>query len=182
MKRTTLVFFFILLVSVSFAQEHGGPVKWMSFEQALAKEKVEKRKIFVDVYTQWCGWCKVMDAKTFSDPKIAKLLNEKFYPVKLDAEQPGDIKVGTQTFKYVENGGRGVHQLAAALLNNQMSYPNFVFLDEDLRIVPIYQGSTSIPGFHKAEEFHVFLAFIGGDFYKKQNIDQYKTTSYQSPF
>jgi len=182
MKKTHLVFFLALLVSASYAQEYGGPVKWMSFEQALTKQKTEKRKIFVDVYTQWCGWCKVMDAKTFSHPKVAKILNEKFYPVKLDAEQTGDIKVKEQTFKYVENGGRGVHQLAAALLNNQMSYPNFVFLDEDLRIIPVYQGSTSIPGFHKAEDFHIFLAFIGGDFYKKQNIDKYKTTSYQSPF
>lgn len=182
MKRTALVFFLVLPVSAAFAQEQGGSVKWMSFEQALVKQKAEKRKVFVDVYTQWCGWCKVMDAQTFSDPKIIKVLNDKFYAVKLNAEQHGDIKVGEQTFKYVENGGRGVHQLAAALLNNQMSYPNFVFLDEDLRIVPVYQGSTSIPGFHKAEEFHIYLSFIGGNFYKKQNIDQYKTTTYRSPF
>src|SRR5579859_5804868 len=117
------------LVMMSFpalAQEHAGPVKWMSFEEAVEKAKTEKRKIFIDVYTDWCGWCKVMDKNTFTDAAVAKMLNEKFYAVKLDAEQTGDITFRGTTFKFVPYGNKGVHQLAAALLNNQLSYPNFV--------------------------------------------------------
>src|SRR5438045_724912 len=97
-----------------------GPVKWMSFEEAVAKSKTEKRKIFIDVFTDWCGWCKVMDKNTFPDPEIAKLLNEKFYPVKFDAEQTADVVFRGSTFKFVSQGNRGYHQLAAALLNNQL--------------------------------------------------------------
>ena len=51
-----------------------GPVNWMSFEEAVEKSKKEKRKIFIDVYTDWCGWCKVMDKNTFSQPVIAKYI------------------------------------------------------------------------------------------------------------
>lgn len=157
------------------------PVKWMSFEEAVEKSKTEKRKIFIDVYTDWCGWCKVMDKNTFTDPQIAKLLNEKYYPVKFDAEQTGDVVFRGTTFKFVPFGNKGAHQLAMALLNNQMSYPNFVFLDEEFRIVPIFDNSTSVPGYRKPEEFHVFLSFVAGDFFKKTNVQEYQK-EYKSPY
>ncbi|SRR5258706_10698581 len=159
----------------------GSPVKWMTFEEAVEKSKTEKRKIFIDVFTDWCGWCKVMDKNTFPDAEIAKLLNEKFYAVKLDAEQTHDVVFRGTTFKFIPSGNKGYHQLAAALLNNQMSYPNFVFLDEDFRIIPIYQGSTSLPGYRKPEEFHVFLSYVGNDFYQKMNINDYQK-QYKSPY
>ncbi|HLZ17939.1 MAG TPA: DUF255 domain-containing protein [Cyclobacteriaceae bacterium] len=159
-----------------------GPVKWMTFEEAVEKSKTEKRKIFVDVFTDWCGWCKVMDKSTFPDPAIADLLNEKFYPVKFDAEQTADVVFRGTTFKFVPQGSRGYHQLAAALLNGQMSYPNFVFLDEEFRIIPIYQGYSSLPGYKKPEEFHPFLSFIAGDFYRKAVIQDYQQKEYKSPY
>ncbi len=153
----------------------------MTFEEAVEKSKTEKRKIFIDVFTDWCGWCKVMDKSTFPDAEIAKLLNEKFYAVKLDAEQTNDVVFRGTTFKYVSAGNRGYHQLAAALLNNQMSYPNFVFLDEEFRIIPIYQGSTSLPGYRKPDEFHFFLSFVGTDMYQKMNVNEYQK-EYKSPY
>lgn len=177
-------FLFLLLgwCSQVQAQELAvSPVKWLTFEEAVEKSKVEKRKIFIDVYTDWCGWCKVMDKNTFTDPKIAKLLNEKFYPVKFDAEQTADVTFRGTTFKFVPYGNKGSHQLAMALLNNQMSYPNFVFLDEEFRIIPIIQGYTSLPGYRKPEEFHIFVDFISGDFYKTIGLEDYQK-EYKSPY
>lgn len=182
MKRILIGAVFTLLVNLSQAQETASPVKWMTFEEAVEKSKTEKRKIFVDVYTDWCGWCKVMDKNTFTDPEIARLLNEKFYPVKFDAEQTEDVVFRGNTFKFVPYGNKGSHQLAMALLNNQLSYPNFVFLDEDFRIVPIFQGSTSVPGYRKPDEFHVFLSFVGGDFFKTQNVQSFQEKQYKSPY
>src|SRR6478736_5236100 len=102
----------------SQAENHlAGPIKWMSFEEAIEKSKTEKRKIFIDVYTDWCGWCKVMDKKTFSEAKVAKILNEEFYPVKFNAEQRGNVVFNGTTFKFVASGNNGYHELAAALLN-----------------------------------------------------------------
>jgi thioredoxin-related protein len=186
MKKYLVFVFAVLVVMHAKAQQPevaiaAAPVKWMSFEEAVEKSKTEKRKIFIDVYTDWCGWCKVMDKNTFTDPQIAKLLNEKYYPVKFDAEQTGDITFRGTTFKFVPFGNKGAHQLAMALLNNQMSYPNFVFLDEEFRIVPIFDNSTSVPGYRKPEEFHIFLSFVAGDFFKKTNVQEYQK-EYKSPY
>jgi thioredoxin-related protein len=181
--KQLLIFLSLFLVPYpNRAQETGAsPVKWMTFEEAVEKSKTEKRKIFIDVYTDWCGWCKVMDKNTFTDPQIARLLNEKYYAVKFDAEQTADVVFRGTTFKFVPFGNKGAHQLAMALLNNNLSYPNFVFLDEEFRIVPIFSGSTSVPGYRKPEEFHIFLAFVDGDHFKKLSIQEYQK-QYKSPY
>lgn len=154
-----------------------GPVKWMTWDEAVTRSKTEKRKIFIDVYTDWCGWCKVMDKNTFSEPNIAKLLNEEFYAVKFDAEQTEDVTFNGTTFKFIPQGNRGVHQLAAALLNNQMSYPTVVFLDENFGMI------SPVPGYQKPEQFHVSLSYVASDAFKKGiKIDDYVKTQYKSPF
>ncbi len=186
MNKYLVFIFFVLVGWQAKAQQSAEavkatPVKWITFEEAVEKSKTEKRKIFIDVYTEWCGWCKVMDKNTFTDPQIAKLLNEKYYAVKFDAEQTGDVVFRGTTFKFVPFGNKGAHQLAMALLNNQMSYPNFVFLDEEFRIVPIFDNSSSVPGYRKPEEFHIFLSFVSGDFFKKTNIQEYQK-EYKSPY
>src|SRR6187455_2873333 len=93
----------LLVTSMSGIPEasEGGSVKWMTFEEALQKSKKEKRPVFIDVYTDWCGWCKVMDKNTFNDPQVSKLLNEKFYAVKFNAEQTEDVVFQGTTFKFV---------------------------------------------------------------------------------
>ena len=162
-------------ITQSLAQEASGTVHWMTFEEAVQRSKTEKRKIFIDVYTDWCGWCKVMDKKTFSQPAVAKLLNEQYYPVKFNAEQREDVMYNGTTFRFIEHGGRGTHQLAAALLNNQLSYPSVVFLNEDFAIVHILKG------FRQAPEFHKIAEFIGGDHYKTTKMETWEL-KYQSPF
>jgi thioredoxin-related protein len=176
MKKFTVLVFLVSLTLSALAQEAAtSPVKWMSFEEALEKSKTEKRKIFVDVYTDWCGWCKVMDKNTFSEPAVAKVLNENFYPVKFDAEQTKDIEFAGRTFKFIPSGSKGVHELAAALLNNQLSYPTVVFLDEEFRMI------QPLPGYQKAPEFHRIISFIGEDHYKKMKWAEYQSV-YKSPY
>jgi thioredoxin-related protein len=174
--RKFLVGSLLFIAAASWAQEsHEGPVKWMSFEQAVEKSKTEKRKIFIDVYTDWCGWCKVMDKNTFSEPNVAKILNEKFYPVKLDAEQREDIVFNGTTFKFIPAGNSGTHQLALALLNNQPSYPTVVFLTEDFAMI------QPMPGYQKPEDFHKVIQFIGEDHFKKMKWAEWQTV-YKSPY
>ncbi len=152
-----------------------GPVRWMTFEEALKKSKTEKRPVFIDVYTDWCGWCKVMDKNTFSDPVVARLLNEKFYAVKFNGEQKEDVVFDGRTFKFVPSGRNGYHQLAAALLNNQLSYPTVVFLDEEFKMI------QPLPGYRQAPEFHKIAQFIGEGYYKTQKWDEWQT-QYKSPY
>jgi thioredoxin-related protein len=171
----------LLLTSMSRVEKpvsaEGSPVKWMTFEEAVERSKTEKRKIIIDVYTDWCGWCKVMDKNTFSDPEVAKLLNEKFYPVKFNAEQTADVVFRGTTFKFVSNGNNGTHQLAAVLLNNQLSYPSIVFVEEDFKSV------SPIPGFKKREEFHKMLSYFITGHYKNGDAGRAAFEKiYKSPY
>lgn len=177
MKKALLPLFVFTLSLSAYAQETAAvsPVKWMSFEEAIERSKTEKRKIFVDVYTDWCGWCKVMDKNTFSEANVAKILNEKFYPVKFDAEQTKDIEFAGRTFKFIPQGSKGVHELAVALLNSQMSYPTVVFLDEEFRMI------QPVPGYQKAPDFHRMIQFIGEDYYKKMKWSEFPNV-YKSPY
>jgi thioredoxin-related protein len=181
MKNLSILLFLFFGFTASAQHTDNSLVRWMTFEQAVEKSKTEKRKIFIDLYTDWCGWCKVMDKKTFTDPVVANLLNEKFYPVKFNAEQKEDVVFNGTTFKYVASGRGGYHQLAASLLNNQLSYPNFVFLTEEFHLVQMIPGYTSLPGFRKPEEFHIFLSFVGNDHFKKMKMEDYQKV-YQSPY
>lgn len=162
-------------IAMSFKPKPADEVKWLTFEEAMEKSKTEKRKIFIDVYTDWCGWCKVMDKNTFSEPKVAKLLNEKFYPVKFNAEQRADVVVNGQTYKFVQSGGSGYHQLAAALLNNKLSYPTVVFLDDNFNMI------QPLAGYMKPQEFHPIIQFIGEDHYKTVTWADWQA-NYKSPY
>jgi thioredoxin-related protein len=156
-------------------ETHSGPVNWMTFEEAVALNKNEKKLLFIDVYTTWCGPCKMMDKHSFADEEVAKILNNNFYPVKLNAEQRANISFEGNTFKFIPNGASGYHQLAAALLNNKLQYPSFVFMNEDLKIMQV------ISGFHQAPDFHKIIQFIGEGHFKKMKWEQWHSV-YKSPY
>ena len=158
-----------------FAQEYETKVNWMTFEEAVEASEIEKKKVFIDVYTDWCGWCKVMDKNTFNQDVIAEYLNENFYPVKLDGEQKEDIEFRGTTFKFVPSGRKGYHQLAAALLNGQLSYPTVIFLDEEFNML------QPLKGYQKAPFFYTVLNFIGGEHYKSTEWEEYQK-AFISPF
>jgi len=163
------IFLFVCINLNLFAQ-----IKWYTIEEALEKNKKEPRKIIIDVYTDWCGWCKVMDKNTFSNSFIADYLNKKFYPVKFNAEQTSDVKIGDKVFKFVKSGARGYHELAAALLQGQLSYPSVVFLDENLGLIYISRG------YIQASQFDMISKYIGENYYKSIKWEEF-TKSYKSP-
>lgn len=135
-------------------------IEWMSWDEAVKKMENEPRKIMVDVYTDWCGWCKRMDATTMQDPRIIKALNEKFYAVKMNGEHKKDIVFRGRTYKFIPSGNKGYHELPAELMNGKMSYPTLVFLDEAYGII------QPIPGFQDVETLLPILSFFGTNSYK----------------
>ncbi len=116
------------------------PVKWMSFNEAMAAAKKNPKKIFIDVYTDWCGWCKVMDRKTFSQTEVADYMNQHFYNVKLNAEKEGKIIFEGKEYQLVDGGKRNIHTFAYALLDGRLSYPSYVYLNEDFERLQISKG------------------------------------------
>jgi len=172
---TSVVFLALTAMSMIDNTVAEGTVKWITFEEAIKKSQTEKRPIFIDVYTDWCRFCKVMDKNTFNDPQVARLLNEKFYAVKFDAEQKEDVVFNGNTFKFVPSGSKGYHQLAAALLNNQLSYPTVVFLTENFEMI------QPVPGYRKAPEFHMIAQFFGEGHYKSIKWADWEK-QYASPY
>ena len=179
MKKIFQLSFFLLvtvaLASFTFVNEHvkvddtaGKNVKWYTWDEAVEANKKVKKKFFVDIYTDWCGWCKRMDAQTFEQKNVADYLNEHFYPIKLDAEQKEDIVYNGTTFKWVKGGRRGVHTLAYSLLDGAMSYPSLVFLTENEERIMISKG------FKKEDDFMKELKYIEEEHYKTTSLNNYK--------
>lgn len=152
-------------------------INWISWEEAAELTANEKnpKKVFVDVYTDWCGWCKRMDKVTFQHPEVAKYMAKNFYMVKFNAEQKENIEYKGVTFKYVPSGRRGYHELAAALLQGKLSYPSTVFLDETMSIL------TVVPGFLKPVDFYPIAQYFGEGAHKDKGWEEYRK-SYKLPF
>ena len=143
-------------------------IQWLTIEQAYAKLQKEPRKILIDVYTDWCGWCKVMDRETFKNKAVVDYINKTYYAVKLNAEQKETITLGDK--KFISQGR--THELALALTNNQPSYPTTVFLDDQFQMI------QPLPGYMKAKEFHEVITFIGDNYHKKEAFETYKVKTY----
>ncbi len=172
MRRFFALVFILFLTTI---QSNAQKVQWMSFEEAIEAQQKEQRKIFVDLYTDWCGWCKRMDKTTMTDPYIIEYLNSQFYPVKFNAEQKKDIQFKGKTFKLRERKGkRNYHELAAHISRNQLSYPTFIFLNEDAEVIQPVQG------YQDATTFKTIMTYIGDDHFKKTPWSQYKQ-SYTTP-
>jgi thioredoxin-related protein len=145
--------------------KRSGVIKWVTLEEAAALTKKEPRKIFIDVYTDWCGWCKKMDKSTFTDPAVAAYVNQKYYAVKLNAEGREPITINGKTYRYNEQ--MRAHEAALALLNGQMSYPTTVYLDETMGII------SPVPGYLEAPMFKTILAYFGENHYKQKTFAEY---------
>lgn len=168
--RMILAIIGIIAVNVVNAQESTTEkINWMSFEEAVKLNETTPKKIFIDVYTDWCGWCTKMDQTTFIDPSIVEYMNENYYAVKFDAEQTEPIEFMGHTFiNQNPNGPRkGTHQLAQALLQGKMSYPSYVFMNEKNQVL------TIVPGYAQAKEFMPILKYFGTNAFLTTSWEEY---------
>lgn len=171
--------FFILFVAVVFsghaqllppqqqqpqANEHG-LVKWMSFKEAQELNKKQQRPFLVDVYTDWCGWCKKMMATTYSDQGLATYINNYFYPVKFDAETKDTIEYNGTLYYNTGKERKSPHQLAVKLLNGQLTYPSTIFVANNFQFNLLSQGYMEV---RKIEPILIFTV-----------ENAYRTTAYE---
>ena len=165
MRKFTLLLL-LSLAAITNAQEK---IQWMSIEEAYALTLTEStpKKIFIDVYTDWCGWCKRMDKATFQNPEVAAYMNEHYYNVKFDAEQKESIEILGNTFEFVPQGNRGYHELAAALLNGKMSYPTVIFMNGKFEML------SPVPGYQEAGPFMDIAKYFGDNIYTEKSWQDY---------
>lgn len=153
--RKIVLFMFLSIATLLTANAQ---VKWLSFEEAVKLNKEKPKAILIDVYTTWCGYCKVMDKKTFNDPEIAKMINENFYPVKFNAESTDPITFEGHTYTYDKKNR--VHQLAIAILQGQMSYPSIAYMNGENQLLSV------VPGFQEPANLKPMLKYFGEGHYK----------------
>jgi thioredoxin-related protein len=169
MKKLAFILLALTLPLLVDAQAENTKIKWYTFEQAVELCKKSPKKLLVDVYTDWCGWCKKMDADTWSNPEIAKYVNEHFYAVKFNAEQRDSISFHGHTFKFVDQGGgKGYHELAAAMLSNQLSFPTISYFNEKLELL------GPVPGYLNAHNLEPWLVFISEEKFKSTKFDVFE--------
>lgn len=146
-------------------------VNWISFDEAYKKCKVKPRPIMIDVYTTWCGPCKMMSAQTFNNPAIAKYINDNFYAVKFDAETKDSVKFDKYVFVSSDpSNPKAVHQFAASVLDNQLAYPSIVFLNNQIQRIDILKG------FMPPAQFDPVIHYYGSGDYQSTNWEEYKKT------
>lgn len=159
MKKITL-WVLLSVVSVTQAQE----IKWMSMNEALAAQAKNPKKIFVDVYTNWCGPCKMLDKNTFSNPDVASFVNKNFYAVKFNAE--GDETISYQGKSYSNPGydpskamkRNSSHQFSRFMGVN--AYPTMLFIDETGNLI------NRVKGYRTPQQLELFLKLFGTNLWK----------------
>ena len=148
-----------------------GEINWMTWAEAVKANEKAPKKFFIDFYTDWCGWCKRMDATTFTDPAVVAYVNKNFYAVKFDAEQKEDVVFNGTTFKWQAGGRNGYHTLAFELLNGRLGYPSYVYL------TPAYERILISPGYKPAPDLQKELKFVAEDHYSTTSWDQYRSAN-----
>lgn len=168
MKKVIITIFTVLILAPEYLPAQ--KVNWITMEEAETLNRKEPRKIMVDVYTDWCGWCKKMDRETFTHPVIAEIINKNYYAVKLNAESREEITFNGTTYKFVPQGSRGYHELAAGLLNGRMSYPSIAYLNEKLQLL------GAVPGYMTPDRIEPLLNYIAEDKFITQSLEDYQKT------
>lgn len=169
--QNTENFEFVSATTYTEYKDNSSLVNWISFDEAYKKCKLKPRPILIDVYTTWCGPCKMMSAQTFNHPTIAKYINDNFYAVKFDAESKDSVKFDKFVFVSSDNNNpKATHQFAASVLDNQLAYPSIVFLNNQIQRIDILKG------FMAPNQFEPIIHYYGSGDYQVTKWDDYKKT------
>ncbi len=158
-QAVTLSVGFIMFISALgyLAFTSNSKLNWYKFDDGMAKAKKEKKLILVDFYTDWCGYCKKMDAETYSNENVIKYLNEKFVLIKLNPEKDGNLTFKGTSYSAQEfTRGLGIS-----------GYPSTLFIEPNETLI------TIVPGYIKTDEFLNIIEFIGEKAYNNQKYDDF---------
>ena len=132
-------------LSLPAAAGQGPAVQWRGWDRGLEEARASGRPVIVDVYTDWCGWCRRMEANVYSQPEVRDYLSRKFVAIKLDAE-------ASDAARYQ---GRAFTSRSLAAQFGVSGYPTTLFLR------PAGEHLVSVPGYVDADRFLQVLRYIG---------------------
>lgn len=134
----------------------GPEVPWVKIGKVESLVKKKPKKVVVDVYTSWCGPCKMLDRTTFRDPEVVKLMTDSFYSVKFNAEGPDPVTFRGKEYtnpRYnpaKKRGRNGQHTLTPTF--GIRGYPSIIIMDENMKII------DKASGYLKPAQMKAFLS------------------------
>jgi uncharacterized protein YyaL (SSP411 family) len=143
----------LFAVTTAFIPPGKEKIKWVTVAELNVLYAKEPRPILIDVYTDWCGWCKEMDRTTYRNEKLAKYINEHYYAVRYNAESRDSVFFNNTVFRF--NKKMETNDFAMYLTFGRLEYPCTVFLSSlDARPAPL-------AGYMKPREMEGPLKFFG---------------------
>ncbi len=177
MKNLIVITVLALLTSInSLAQSK--EINWVTLDEALELQKKKPKKIMMDVYTNWCGPCKMLDKNTFHNKDVVEFVNENYYAVKFNGEGNEAVNFDGKTFgnpnykPELANRRNSAHDLTRYL--QVSAYPTIVFFDEEAKVI------APIRGYQKPQGIELYLKLFKDDDYI--GMDQEDFNAYSLAF
>ena len=159
---------FLILTSAKVNPTHREKLEWMDINEMHLQMANEVRPVLIDLYTNWCYWCKVMDKKTYNNEKVIQYISEHFYPVKLNAESKDTVYWKGKSYSY--NYNYKINDFALYATSGQVGFPATIIVPDE------HSEPISIPGFLEPKEIEPILKYFGDGTYKTQSFVVFKAT------
>ncbi|TWO33307.1 DUF255 domain-containing protein [Seonamhaeicola sediminis] len=176
MKKILYIMMFLVLVTTkSMAQE----INWVTFNEALALQKTAPKKIMMDVYTNWCGPCKMLDRNTFHNKDVVDYVNKYYYAVKFNAEGNEEVSYDGKKFSNpnynpdLVNRRNSAHELSRYF--QVQAYPTIVFIDEKGKLI------FPLRGYKTPIQLELYLKMFKNDDHKGMDTQE-KFNEYYKAF
>jgi len=62
-------------------------IKWYSYDEGLALGKADKKKVYINFYADWCGYCRKMEKETFQDSRVISFLNQNYISIRINSDK-----------------------------------------------------------------------------------------------
>jgi thioredoxin-related protein len=130
---------------------------WLTFDAAAEQAKKENKHMIVDVYTTWCGWCKVMDRQTYGNPEVADYLLQNFVLAKVNGESAAELHWN----------GKTMSERAFVRAIGVTGFPTTYFLKPNAEMI------GGAPGFIRPGDFMIYAKYVSTKWYEKGTPKQY---------
>jgi thioredoxin-related protein len=145
------------VLAVPSAVAAGAGAGWREWDDGLREARVSGKPVLVDVYTDWCGWCKRMDRDVYARADVRDYLQRRFVAIKLDAEG-GDAE---------QWKGASYTSRSLAAQFRVTGYPTTIFLDAS------GEHLVNVPGYVPADRFLLLLRYVGERHIDRISFDEF---------